>query len=250
MKTAKLLAATAFAAASGLTVSTAQAEDLTLCWAAWGPANALVELSKEFEAEYGHKMKFEFVPWPNFADRMLNELNSGGQLCDLLIGLLEPGAGAIAMDGTPFDAGARARLRPVLAYVTQQGLMPGGTVREGLTGGREIAEADLWQALATVGAETLIRAQTDGLDTALQPDSTHFSGGERQRLQLAAALLRKPKLLVLDEATNALDVDAEDAVLRAVFDAAAGATVVMVSHRAGTQALADHVIRLDPPGDR
>ena len=71
-----------------------------------------------------------------------------------------------------------------------------------------------------------------------------------QRLQLAAALLRKPKLLVLDEATNALDVDAQDAVLRAVFDAAAGATVVMVSHRAGTQALADHVIRLDPPGDR
>ncbi len=63
-----------------------KAEDLTLCWAAWDPANALVELSKEFEAESGHNMSFEFVPWPNFADRMLNELNSGGQLCDLLIG--------------------------------------------------------------------------------------------------------------------------------------------------------------------
>ena len=64
----------------------AKAEDLTLCWAAWDPANALVELSKEFEAQSGHKMSFEFVPWPNFADRMLNELNSGGQLCDLMIG--------------------------------------------------------------------------------------------------------------------------------------------------------------------
>jgi len=64
----------------------ASAEDLTLCWAAWDPANALVELSKDFEAESGHKMNFEFVPWPNFADRMLNELNSGGKLCDLLIG--------------------------------------------------------------------------------------------------------------------------------------------------------------------
>jgi len=64
----------------------AQADDLTLCWAAWDPANALVELSKEFETESGHTMAFEFVPWPNFADRMLNELNSGGQLCDLLIG--------------------------------------------------------------------------------------------------------------------------------------------------------------------
>ena len=66
--------------------SVAQADDLTLCWAAWDPANALVELSKDFEAKSGHNMSFEFVPWPNFADRMLNELNSGGKLCDLLIG--------------------------------------------------------------------------------------------------------------------------------------------------------------------
>ena len=64
----------------------AKAADLTLCWAAWDPANALVELSKDFEAKSGHKMTFEFVPWPNFADRMLNELNSGGKLCDLMIG--------------------------------------------------------------------------------------------------------------------------------------------------------------------
>ena len=64
----------------------ASAKDLTLCWAAWDPANALVELSKDFEAKSGITMKFEFVPWPNFADRMLNELNSGGKLCDLMIG--------------------------------------------------------------------------------------------------------------------------------------------------------------------
>ncbi|MEP0521046.1 MAG: extracellular solute-binding protein [Hyphomicrobiales bacterium] len=76
-------------AATGMivgSVSTANAADLTLCWAAWDPANALVELSKDFEAQSGHNMSFEFVPWPNFADRMLNELNSGGKLCDLLIG--------------------------------------------------------------------------------------------------------------------------------------------------------------------
>ncbi|WP_425349149.1 ABC transporter substrate-binding protein [Methylobrevis pamukkalensis] len=72
--------------ASAAMTSGARAEDLTLCWAAWDPANALVELSKDFEAKSGHTMKFEFVPWPNFADRMLNELNSGGKLCDLLIG--------------------------------------------------------------------------------------------------------------------------------------------------------------------
>ena len=59
---------------------------ITLCWAAWDPANALVELSKDFTAKSGVQMKFEFVPWPNFADRMLNELNSKGKLCDLMIG--------------------------------------------------------------------------------------------------------------------------------------------------------------------
>ena len=64
----------------------AQTKQLTLCWAAWDPANALVELSKDFTAKTGIQMKYEFVPWPNFAQRMLNELNSKGKLCDLLIG--------------------------------------------------------------------------------------------------------------------------------------------------------------------
>ena len=88
MKFSKVFAATA--AAAIVTVSmqarTAKADELTLCWAAWDPANALIELSKDFEQQSGHSMSFEFVPWPNFADRMLNELNSGGKLCDLMIG--------------------------------------------------------------------------------------------------------------------------------------------------------------------
>ncbi len=80
------LASAVICVGAGMGTAPAMAEDLTLCWAAWDPANALVELSKDFEASSGHNMSFEFIPWPNFADRMLNELNSGGQLCDLLIG--------------------------------------------------------------------------------------------------------------------------------------------------------------------
>ena len=64
----------------------AQGKQLTLCWAAWDPANALVELSKDFTAKTGIAMKFEFVPWTSYADRFLNELNSHGKLCDLIIG--------------------------------------------------------------------------------------------------------------------------------------------------------------------
>src|SRR6476659_2947452 len=86
----KLPAALAIAAAGilglGSGAAQAQGKTITLCWAAWDPANALVELSKEFTAKTKVNMKFEFVPWPNFADRMLNELNSKGKLCDLIIG--------------------------------------------------------------------------------------------------------------------------------------------------------------------
>src|SRR5216110_1728704 len=86
----KLPAALAIAAAGTLGLGSgaaqAQGKTITLCWAAWDPANALVELSKEFTAKTKVNMKFEFVPWPNFADRMHNELNSKGKLCDLIIG--------------------------------------------------------------------------------------------------------------------------------------------------------------------
>jgi len=80
------LLAAGFWLALGLQPASAQNDELTLCWAAWDPANALAELSKDFTAETGIDMNFEFVPWTSFADRFLNELNSQGDLCDLLIG--------------------------------------------------------------------------------------------------------------------------------------------------------------------
>src|ERR1700688_5037821 len=80
----------AFAASAvlslGSTAAQAQGKTITLCWAAWDPANALVELSKDFTAKSGVNMKFEFVPWTSYADRFINELNSHGKLCDLIIG--------------------------------------------------------------------------------------------------------------------------------------------------------------------
>ena len=80
------LAVATAALLSSAAAGAAQAGELTLCWAAWDPANALVELSKDFTAATGTTMKFEFVPWTSYADRFLNELNSHGTLCDLIIG--------------------------------------------------------------------------------------------------------------------------------------------------------------------
>jgi multiple sugar transport system substrate-binding protein len=86
MLRSKLTIATMASALVVMATSVQAQGELTLCWAAWDPANALTELSKDFTADTGVKMNYEFVPWTNFADRFLNELNSGGKLCDLLIG--------------------------------------------------------------------------------------------------------------------------------------------------------------------
>ena len=75
---ALMLASAALISAAGIDGASAQENELTLCWAAWDPANALVELSKDFTAQTGIDMKFEFVPWTSYADRFLNELNSPG----------------------------------------------------------------------------------------------------------------------------------------------------------------------------
>jgi len=83
---ATALVAVVLAAAVPTASARAQGKSLTLCWAAWDPANALVELSKDFTAKTNIDMKFEFVPWTSYADRFLNELNSKGKLCDLIIG--------------------------------------------------------------------------------------------------------------------------------------------------------------------
>src|ERR1700726_4220946 len=83
----RALGATAVVVASCLgSQAFAQTKQLTLCWAAWDPANALVELSKDFTAKSGIAVKYEFVPWTSYADRFLNELNSKSKLCDLIIG--------------------------------------------------------------------------------------------------------------------------------------------------------------------
>src|ERR1700744_80363 len=94
MRTLKWLGSAAASLALGATglglfgsgEAAAQGKQLTLCWAAWDPANALVELGKDFTKQSGIEMKYEFVPWTSYADRFLNELNSHGKLCDLIIG--------------------------------------------------------------------------------------------------------------------------------------------------------------------
>ncbi|MHA1528575.1 MAG: ATP-binding cassette domain-containing protein [Alphaproteobacteria bacterium] len=178
---------------------------------------------------------------------LIGESGAGkSTLCDLAVGLLAPDSGEVNLDGATLEGALADCLRASIAYVGQEPFLFEDSLRHNLCWGcAEASDAAIWQALETVGADGLARGLEGGLDGRIRTEGMRFSGGERQRFRLARALLRRPRFLVLDEATNALDHDAEARVLAALLAARGGATVLMVSHRPENLRLADHVILLE-----
>ena len=167
-------------------------------------------------------------------------------LADLLTGLITPDSGEILVNGEGLDAGALPVWRARLAYTPQDGVLFNDTLRSNLLwGAPEADSADLERALDLVGAGPLLRSLPDGLETVVGERGVRFSGGERQRLGLARALLRSPAMLILDEATSALPPEDEQAILRAIRAAWPRQTVLMVSHRPSALTLCDAVVRLE-----
>jgi len=167
---------------------------------------------------------------------------------DLVAGILIPQAGAIAVHGhSPCRAGSTPH-RAGLAYVAQDPFLFDDTIRRNLAWSQaEASAADMRQALALVGAEGLVARLDEGLDTRIGERGTLISAGERQRLALARALLRRPTLLILDEATNAIDVASERAVLASLASLKPHVTVLMVAHRQESLDLCDHILRFPGP---
>ncbi|MFA6124464.1 ATP-binding cassette domain-containing protein [Sphingomonas sp.] len=167
-------------------------------------------------------------------------------LVDLLLGLTEPHSGTISVGGQVLDAAARAGWRETVAYVPQEGFLFHDTVRRNLAwGNRGPDEAAMWAALAFVGADALVRRMPAGLDTIVGERGALLSGGERQRLALARALLRQARLLVLDEAMNAIDAGSETLLLERLAKLEPRPTILMISHRAESMAACDQVIRVE-----
>lgn len=167
-------------------------------------------------------------------------------LIDLLIGLTEPQSGTLSVGGMVLDAGGRAGWREGVAYVPQEGFLFHDTVRRNLAwGNRAPDEAAMWHALEFVGADALVRRMPEGIDTIVGERGALLSGGERQRLALARAILRRPRLLVLDEAMNAIDAGSETLLLNRIAALEPRPTILMISHRAESMATCDQVIRVE-----
>jgi ATP-binding cassette subfamily C protein len=165
---------------------------------------------------------------------------------DLLVGLIRPRSGTVSVGGQTIEGTILSAWRANLAYVAQDPYLFHDTVRRNLAWSSPDAnEEDMRAALRLVGADVLVDRFPDGLDTVVGERGTLVSGGERQRLSLARALLRRPRLLVLDEATNALDVDAERKILEALRTLTPRPTLVLIAHRSDSFAACDRVLRLE-----
>ena len=170
-------------------------------------------------------------------------------LTALLMRLVDPDAGAIRLDGHDLRDLAPGALAEHAALVPQSAFLFDDTVRGNVTLGEDLDDDVVWAALATAQADDFVARLPQGLDTQLGERGTTLSGGQRQRLSLARALVRRPRLLVLDDATSAVDPEVEQRILAAMrterdADGANGATMVLVAYRKATIALADEVAYL------
>jgi ATP-binding cassette, subfamily B, bacterial len=153
----------------------------------------------------------------------------------LLLRLYEPTAGRITLDGIPIDELTFASLRGAMGFVAQDVFLFQGTVRENLTYGRpDATEEEVVRAAQLAEADTFIRALPQGYDTIVGERGQKLSGGQRQRLTIARAIVRDPAVLVLDEATSAVDNETEAAIQRSLDHVAADRTTIVIAHRLST----------------
>ena len=166
-------------------------------------------------------------------------------LLDVVAGLLPPQSGEVRIDDIALEQILLERWRATFAYVGQEGSVFNDSVRANLLAeGARAEDEELWQILQTVGLAERVRALGGQLDESVGDRGSKLSGGERQRLVLSRALLRRPTLLILDEATAALDPESEAALLARLKALQPRPATLVVAHRPSTLGHCDSVISI------
>ena len=168
-------------------------------------------------------------------------------LANLIPRFADPDAGEIRLDGIPLDQLRLRRLRRQIGMVSQEPLLFNDTVANNIRYGSPHATLDqVVQAAKQAHAHPFIeRDLADGYQTMVGPMGGQLSGGQRQRICLARAILRNPPILILDEATSQIDLESEQIIQRVLEQFINGRTVIMITHRLASLALADRIVVMD-----
>ncbi|MCF6468942.1 ABC transporter ATP-binding protein [Nonomuraea sp. MG754425] len=167
-------------------------------------------------------------------------------IAQLLPRLYDTDSGAVRLGGVDVRDLSADSIRATLGMVTQDGHLFHETIRANLLLPRpEASEEEVWDALTRARLAELIRSLPDGLDTVVGERGYRLSGGERQRLTIARLLLARPQVVILDEATAALDSTSEAAVQAALGEALEGRTAVVIAHRLSTIRAADLILVIE-----
>ncbi len=166
-------------------------------------------------------------------------------LASVLVRLFDPDTGQVVYDDVDVRALAPGALAAVASLVPQTTFLFDDTVRGNVTLGADLPDEDVWAALRVAQADGFVAALPDALDTRVGERGTTLSGGQRQRLALARAVVRRPRLLVLDDATSSVDARVEQRILAGLRASGLASTVVVVAYRRATIALADEVVYVE-----
>ena len=165
-------------------------------------------------------------------------------LCELIPRLVDPDSGTVSLDGVDLREFDPVAVRSEVALVFQETFLFADTVRENVTLGDPVDDTELERAASIAHASAFVHRLPNGWDTVVGERGVTLSGGQRQRLALTRALLRGPRVLILDDATSAVDPVIESAILRDLRTSLETTTLV-VAHRVSTIELADEVVFLD-----
>ena len=167
-------------------------------------------------------------------------------LTDLLLGFYQPQEGRILIDGRPLPEVDLRAWRGMIGYVPQELILFHDTVLANVTlGDPRLGEAEAKKALEAAGAWDFVESLPDGLETVVGEKGAKLSGGQRQRIALARALAGKPKLLILDEVTSALDPRTERDICRNIDELSRDMTILAITHREAWTEIAERTYRLD-----
>ena len=167
-------------------------------------------------------------------------------LVSLIPRLYEAGEGAVSVGGRPVEAYTMEHLRDAVSVVLQKNTLFSGTIRENLLwGDPNASEEELWAACRAACADEFLERMPDGLDTDLGQGGVNVSGGQKQRLCIARAILKKPRVLILDDSTSAVDT-ATDAKIRSAFaNELKDATKLIIAQRVASVRDADMILVMD-----